>query len=92
MSFGDVYDPAAGGPPPGGTGGYPIFVSPTPPATPGKGWAWIHEVTRILSIYDGTQWIQAGSIPAGTKAGQILTTFRAPWNWEIADTIDGSRY
>ena len=92
MSFGDVFDPAAGGPNPQSVGGFPIITQVAAPTTPAKGWAWMNPVTNVLSIFDGVQWVQQDAMPRGTKAGQILTTLRSPWDFEVQDNIDSGRF
>lgn len=89
--FGDVFDPAAGLPPPGQAGS-PVIVSATAPVQRWKGMAWLDTNTQQLKVFDGTTWLLEKAMPRGTKSGQILTTIQSPWEFEIQDTIDEGRF
>lgn len=95
--FADVYDPT-------GTVtaldiNYPVKVDTVAPANPWKGLAWMDSGTGVLSVWDGTTWVQisgggaAGpALPVATQVDQILKAMGPTLAWTPTKVIDSGRY
>jgi microcystin-dependent protein len=50
------------------------FASPTAPSTPVQGELWYDTGNKILMLYDGTNWVEAGSLKKGNTAPAVASS------------------